>query len=205
MSILETAEALDNNLEVTESENFYEDLLGVNEVEMAPSMEIQATEISEAFLENPELQFENWKELSPEERLEVLQNFENEVARIEHRDALPIRSDDLGNCVYGQYSPQTNDITINESLLESDSKEDYLQALNTYFHEGRHAYQFYNLTTERIEPNSELYQSWDVNLNVLGYNSGDYGYFGYEEYYTQPVEVDARVFAAEVMNKLDLG
>ena len=204
MNIFEMAEALDNNLEEVESNNSFEDLYGTNEVEMAPSMEVQAMEISEAFLETPELQFENWKELSVNEKLEALQNFENEVARIEHRAALPVKSDDLGNCVYGQYSPQTNDITLNESLLESDSEEDYIQALTTYFHEGRHAYQFYNLTTERIEPNSELFESWDVNLNVLGYNSGDYGFFGYEEYYTQPVEVDARVFAAEVINKLDL-
>lgn len=41
-------------------------------------------------------------------------------------------------------------------------------------------------------------------MNVLGYNSGDYGLFGYEEYYVQPVETDARIFAEEVMIKLDL-
>ena len=76
--------------------------------------------------------------------------------------------------------------------------------METYFHEGRHAYQFYNLLVERTEPNSELFNSWDVNLNVLGYNSEDYGIFGYEEYYTQPVEVDARVFAETVISKLDL-
>lgn len=204
MDILETTEDFENSIEAVEPKSFLEDLFGISEVEMAPSMEIQTREISETFFEIPELQYENWKELSPQERIDVLQQFEEEVARIECRDALPVKSGDLGNCVYGQYSPQTNDITISESLIESDSRKDYLQVLNTYFHEGRHAYQFYNLLNERVEPNSELYDSWNVNLNVLGYNSGDYGFFGFEEYYTQPVEVDARVFAEEVIIKLDL-
>lgn len=204
MSFLETTENLENNLDSVEPKNFFEDLFGTKEVEMAPSMEIQAQEISEAFFEIPELQYDNWKELTPDERISVLQNFEAEIAKIEHRDALPVKSEDLGNSVFGQYSPQTNDIAINSNLIEADSKDDYLIVLDTYFHEGRHAYQFYNFMEERIEPSNELFESWNVNLNVLGYNSGDYGLFGYEEYYTQPVEVDARVFAEEVMNKLDL-
>ena len=200
----ETTENLENNLESVEPKNFFEDLFGTKEIEMAPSMEIQTQEISEAFLEFPELQYDKWKELTPDERVEILQNLEVEVAQIEHRDALPVKSEDLGNSVFGQYSPQTNDIAINSNLIEADSKDDYLIVLDTYFHEGRHAYQFYNFMEERIEPSNELFESWNVNLNVLGYNSGDYGLFGYEEYYTQPVEVDARVFAEEVMNKLDL-
>lgn len=204
MCFSETTENLENNLDSVEPKNFFEDLFGTIETESAPSMEIQAREISEAFFENSELQYDNWKELTPNERIGVLQTFETEIAKIEHRASLPVKSEALGNCVYGQYSPQTNDIAINTNLIESDSKEDYLQLLNTYFHEGRHAYQFYNLLEERVEPNDELFESWNVNLNVLGYNSGDYGIFGYEEYYTQPVEVDARVFAQEVMNKLDL-
>ena len=204
MSFLETPDNLENNLEEVEAKNFLEDLFGVKEVEFAPSMEIQAQEIAEVVLEFPELEYENWKELTPEERIDVLQNLETEVARIEHRDALPVKAEDLGDCVYGQYSPQTNDIAINADLLESDSMEDYKQVLNTYFHEGRHAYQFYNLLVERVEPNDMIFESWKVNLEVLGYNSGDYGIFGYEEYYTQPVEVDSRVFAENVMDKLDL-
>lgn len=183
MSNLEIAENFDSNLETVEPKFFLEELLGITEVEMAPAMEIQTQEISEAFLENPELQYENWKELSPQGRVNALQNFECEVAKIVHRDVLPVKSGDLGNCVYGQYSPYTNDITVSESLINSNSQEDYLQTLNTYFHESRHAYQFYNLLTERTEPNSELYESWNINLNVLGYNPGDYGLFGYEQRY----------------------
>lgn len=204
MSILEVEENLENGLDMVEANTVLKDLLSISEVEMAPSMEIQAQEISEIFLENTDLQYENWKNLSTQERVDALQKFEVEVANIEHRDALCIKFDDLGNGVYGLYSPQTNDITINDRLIESNSQEDYIQILDTYFHEGRHAYQFYNLLNERVEANSDLYESWNVNLNVLGYRTSDYGYFGYEEYYIQPVEVDARVFAQEVMNKLDL-
>lgn len=197
-------EVADNQIDSVESRGIFDDILGVRETEMAPSMEIQAQEISEVFLEFPELQYDQWKELSAEERIDVLQKFESEIAKIEHREPIVVRGSELGNCVYGQYSPQTNDIQLNRDLLESNKESDHVQIMQTYFHEGRHAYQFYNLLVERREPNAELFNSWDVNLNVLGYNSGDYGIFGYEEYYTQPVEVDARVFAETVISKLDL-
>lgn len=204
MNHFEMTESPERDMENGEQEGFLEKSFGFHEVETAPPMEIQVQEISEAFLEFPELQYDNWRELEPEERIDVLQQLEAEVARIEHRDMIPIRMEDLGDHIYGRYSPQTNDITINRSLLESGTREDYLEAMDTYFHEGRHAYQYYNLMKEQVEPNSQLCESWDINLNVLGYNSGDYGLFGYEEYYTQPIEVDARVFAEAAMTKLDL-
>lgn len=205
MNLLETAENFENDdFNEFEQKNFLEDFLEVNEVEKAPSMEIQACEISEAFLEIPELQYENWKELGVDERITVLQNFEEEVAKIEYRKESVIKADDLGEGCLGQFSGLTKDITLNEKLIMSDSKEDYLQVLETYFHEGRHAYQYHNLYVEQTESNSVLINAWHINENILGYNSGDYGLFGYEEYYTQPVEVDANTFAEEVMEKLDL-
>ena len=46
--------------------------------EFAPSMEVQAAEICEVFRDIPELQFENWQELSIEQRTEALNAFETE-------------------------------------------------------------------------------------------------------------------------------
>lgn len=208
MNILELNENLQetvgNKIDSVEPKNIFDNFLDIKETEMAPSMEIQAQEISEVFLEFPELKYDQWKELNMEEKIDVLQKFEYEIAKIEHREPILVRGSDLGNCVYGQYSPQTNDIQLNQELLASNMENDHTQIIQTYLHEGRHAYQFYNLLVERTEQNLELFNSWNVNLNVLGYNSGDYGIFGFEEYYTQPIEVDARVFAETVINKLNL-
>jgi len=130
------------------------------------------------------------------------ERFESKIAEIEHRDVLPVTASDLGDYTYGQYSPLKKEIVMNEKLIESDSQENYILALSTFFHEGRHAYQYYNLYEKIVEPNSERTMSWRVNLEDLGYK--DYGIFGFEEYYTQPIEVDASTFSEEIMMKLDL-
>lgn len=204
MSELEIAESFDHTVESTEHKNLLEDLFGIGEVEKAPSMEIQVKEIAETFFEIPELQFETWKEMSAVERVETLQSFEAEVAKIECREASIIKSEDLGDTCNGMFSGATRDISINSRLLESNSEKDYKQVLETFFHEGRHAYQYHNLYVEQTEQNSVMVETWHINEHILGYNSGDYGLFGYEEYYTQPVEADANIFADEAMRQLDL-
>ena len=98
---------------------------------------------------------------------------------------------------------------ISTSLLMDDSYESYKETLNTLLHEGRHAYQYYNLDVQQVEPNSELVNSWRANLEILGYDNGerpypDYLDLGYWEYYTQPVEVDARVYAATGLEAMGL-
>ena len=201
---LEANEIIESGMEANSLKDIFEDIFTINETEYAPPMEVQNAEIAETFLEIKELDYDVWKMLTPDERVDVLNRFESEVATIEHRDVLPVEADELGNATYGQYSVSENKIFINKDLIASDSKEAYLETLDTYFHEGRHAYQFYNILHERTEPSDELFDAWRVNLNVLGYNSGDYGFFGSEEYYTQPVELDARYFAEKQMNAIDL-
>jgi len=169
----------------------------------APSMYAQVQAIVVVFRKDPDLQYSQWKELSAEERLDNLQELEGEVAQIARRDEVPVLMDDLGDYTYGQYDPSTNSITIHEDLIESDSWDAYIETMDTIFHEGRHAYQFYNLYEEEVEPNAQMVDAWRVNIDVLGYESGD-GAYGYEKYYTQPIEVDARVFAEEVLVTLDL-
>ena len=58
-----------------------------------------------------------------------------------------------------------------------------------------------------VEPNKELVDSWAVNIDIVGYDNGDRLIFkdmGYWEYYSQPIEVDARVFAETVINEIGL-
>ena len=64
-------------------------------------------------------------------------------------------------------------------------------------HEGRHAYQNYNL--EQREVNSDSYSTFEWRQNMEdGYKSPEI--YGFRAYWTQPVEVDARAFAQDVLD-----
>ena len=128
--------------EISETEDSQLD--SVAEQDMAPGMEIQAEEISEAFLEIPELKYENWEHLSPEERIDALQRMETLTAEIEHRPMAPIVGEQMGSSTYGYFSPEDGMIHINLDYLTNNSYESYCETLDTLFHEGRHAYQTFN-------------------------------------------------------------
>lgn len=170
--------------------------------EFAPSMEVQAEEIREVFLDFPELQYNKWKELSLQERVDVLGALEAEVAKIEMRDPISVQHESTALGLMGYFDRKELRLVISDSLLVSDRKEDYVEVLDTLFHEGRHAYQNYNLNVTRTEASDELVRSWEVNYAELGYASSSTQ--GFWRYYTQPVEVDARLFAETVVKKLDL-
>lgn len=174
--------------------------------EFAPSIEVQANEIRDVFYDNPNLQFENWEKLDINERVDALQQLENCVAEIAHRPAIEISAENLEPGVLGYYNHNSECIAISSEILEDSSS--YCDALNTVIHEGRHAYQYYNLYSGNVvEQNSELVDAWRVNLDVLGYESGDALIFrtlGMCRYYTQPIEVDARTFANEVLRTIGI-
>lgn len=176
----------------------------LNEVnEYAPSMEIQAEEIKDIFTEIPELRYENWKELGADQRTEVLNSFEKRIAEIEMRDAMPVEHEATRPTLFGYYNGEK--LVISDNLIGNDSYEAYKETLNTLFHEGRHAYQYYNLDVKRTEASWEMVNAWQVNLKELGYESAKSSLFsnrGYYRYYTQPIEVDARTFAETVIGKL---
>lgn len=175
-----------------------------NEVrEFAPNMEIQAQEIKDVFSEFSELRFDKWKELSVEQRTSVLNEFEQRIADIEMRDVMPVEHEETRPNLLGYYDGEK--LVISDNLMGNDSYGAYKEVLNTLFHEGRHAYQFYNLDVKRTEANSEMVEAWRVNIKEMGYEPGKSSLFsnnGFYRYYTQPVEVDARTFAATVIDKL---
>lgn len=174
--------------------------------EFAPSSEVQAAEIREAFLDIPELRYENWVELNGEQRVAALNELEQQVAEIAMRDPMDVQMAAFEkDTLMGTFDGTTLRI-VDHSLMDN-SYDGYTETLNTLLHEGRHAYQDYNLYVERVEQSQELVDSWKVNNVDLGYDNGDRLIFkdrGYLEYYTQPVEVDARVFAETVINELGL-
>lgn len=192
---LEELEKMDTNTELP-------NLFNVEPLErFAPSMELQAEEISEFFKEIPELEYECWKELDIYERVEAMQKLEDSAAEIAKRPQMDVKSEWMPSNVLGYCNKEK--LVISELYLLDSSYNAYRENLKTLFHEGRHAYQNYNLYEERVEENQEIVNAWKENYNSFGYLDvlGDLGYPGY---YCQPVEVDARVFAETVINKIGI-
>lgn len=163
----------------------------------APNDIEQIQQISEYMSGHEELKYENWELLSPNERLNILQNAEYQIANIEHREPCPILVKELPENEFGFYSPYTRTITVNERYLNDSDFNSYKETLDTLIHEGRHAYQDYNLTEREVHPRSGEVNNWKWNENEIGYQNADK--FGFEAYAMQPVEADARAFADDVL------
>lgn len=173
----------------------------------APSETEQAEQIGKLVKEIPELEQKNWEKLNPEQRVKVLQELENGVAKIEMRNPMRVMMKKMPEQNLGYMSYQEKVIVLNQALVESTTYKGYCNMLNTIFHEGRHAYQYSNLFEHIVEKNTEMVEAWRLNINELGYEQGlsnplDPAKVGFKRYLTQPVEVDARVFAEKVMQEL---
>lgn len=175
--------------------------------EVAPTAEIQASMIREEFLSIREVQYDTWKALTVEERVAAMNALEERVAMIAHREPITVQSEALEYPLMGYYNDKEKRMVISETSVGDDSYKAYVSALETLFHEGRHAYQDYNLDVCRVEQSDVLVAAWSVNRDGLGYDSGDrliFKTYGMQRYYTQPVEVDARAFAETVIKELEL-
>lgn len=182
----------------------------------APSDKMQKEQIAAAMYEMDELRFENWTKLSIKGKVEVLNALEKTIAAIEHRPAAEIRAEKMDPDLNGYQLD--GGVALNEDrLLRSDESPEVLQGvLETLIHEGRHMYQHYNVEVRQVHESGAEVGSWRENFEELGYASGDPIYFhvlgfnytneglahlGARLYYYQPVEIDARVFAADAMSE----
>jgi hypothetical protein len=180
----------------------------------APQDYIQIEQISDLLENCEELKFDNWTKLELSEKIDVLNELESRIAEIEHRPACPVRYDaTMGEIevfddqVYGRmggYSPDTKDITLNANLLESSDPRVYLEVIDTIVHEGRHAYQDYNINVCEVHPRHSEVESWAETMG-----DGKWGYWGdcstligQRLYEQQSVEIDARNFAHDVTDKI---
>jgi hypothetical protein len=148
----------------------------------------------------PGLTLDEWAGSSPASHLETLGNLEKALAFEEGRTWCPVhlmsehphlteaeRSNLLGN-----YDPSNNSIYISDDLVASN--EPY-QAVNTLFHESRHAYQYDVIENhpERALDEQQL-QDWKMNFEG-GYLNGEG--MPYSAYRWQPVESDANNIAMQ--------
>lgn len=180
----------------------------------APHDFVQIERISDVMADCKDLDFEHWRNLELEDKVEVLNNLEMQIAEIEHRSPCPVYVQDLGSISIGEggvsgylggYDTKAKDITLNVALLESSQFVAYQEILDTLIHEGRHAYQDYNANVCEVHPRHSEVESWHETME-----GGKWGYYGDTStelgqrlYEQQSVEIDARNFAADVLDKFE--
>ena len=177
----------------------------------APVDKVQWTEVGEEMCGMEELKIENWQELTLEQRLDVLQRIENEAARIEHRPVCEVKMAKLASNINGHFIPGDG-ITINVSRLVGSavSQESLDKLLETLIHEGRHAYQYHNISTRMVHSSPAQVAQWaenwpnyfdgeSIEMNGMHIRTPFLRQTGLRLYYYQPVETDARMFAADTI------
>lgn len=175
----------------------------------APNDMEQVAMISDVMSETEGLRLDEWKNLSLEQRVNLLNDLEVQIAEIEHRPACPIEAKNLGEITESGGTLQGhmgNHVTnifgmeyieINSELLKSDAPVYYREVLDTVVHEGRHSYQTYNLEHREVHTSKGDLTNWHTNHEVYGYQ--DARTCGFKAYWLQPVEADARKFAEDVL------
>lgn len=177
----------------------------------APADREQWTEIGEELCNIEELEIGHWRELSLDQRLDVLQKIENTAAAVEHRPACEVKMRPLDSNVNGHFIPDDG-ITLNTSRVRgsAESQESLDKLIETLMHEGRHAYQYYNINTRMVHWSPAQVAQWrenwpnyfdgeSIEVGGLHVRSPFLRQTGYRLYYYQPVETDARMFAADTI------
>lgn len=183
-------------------------------LETAPSDIEQIEQISDILSNTEYLKIENWEKLDISRRLEFINNLECKIAEIEHRPSCPIYSKDMGAItieqnqvcgLLGGFNPTTKDITINSNMLGSNNPHVLREILDTIIHEGRHAYQDYNVNVCEIHPRHAEVVSWSETMEggKWGYCGSSSTLLGQRLYEQQSIEIDARNFASDILDKLD--
>ena len=179
--------------------------------------DFETTESIAEYLSNVEgLQYEEWCKLSVEERTQLMNEIEENIAAIEHRPPVKVGVEEMEGNTFGYQCSSENRIALNVKYVSDDSRESYTKMIETIVHEGRHAYQHYNVDVQCVHESGSVVETWREN-----FYDEQYGYYSYEGqlvpiftseglsdagfrlYYYQPVEIDARNFASEVMSKLE--
>ena len=180
--------------------------------------DLEMTEGIADYLESvDELKYENWSKLSLSERAELLNRIEQNVAAIEHRPALRVELQQLMPRSLGYQCAAENKIVLNSLYVGANNREQHREVIDTIIHEGRHAYQHYNVDVKMIHESGSEVETWRENFYnpeykyyhsgsqkvLIPYHDGTIHDVDYRLYYYQPVEIDARNFAHDVLAKLE--
>lgn len=163
------------------------------------------------------IKFEKWNKLNLDEKVEVLNNVEKNIAAIEHRPPLKVFAEKMGPNNLGYQCSELHKIAINKSIIESHDPLSHRRIVETIIHEGRHAYQHYNVEVKTIHESVAEVETWKKNFFDpyykyyqdrgqkiwIKYNDGSVHDIGFRFYAQQPVETDARNFTADTTSKLE--
>ena len=138
-----------------------------------------------------------WDSIGSDERLEALQDIEDQMAEIQGRPPVEVVLDDtLQANEFGGWNGEV--IKINTAHLNSDMPVD--EFIDTIVHEGRHADQDYAIEHPGFIADNDLVTSWAENQPPDNYlRPEDYGQ---EIYENQPTEADAWNYATQIRNTL---
>lgn len=183
----------------------YQEVESMERIEAPNDME-QIEMVSDVLVDCEELKYENWIHLSVEEKTAVLNALEQRIAEIECRPPCPVHFERMDPNTYGGYRPAVGDIALNEFLLDNDYGN-YMELIDTLVHEGRHAYQGYNINVQEVHPRHSEVDSW---RDTWGNGVGKWEYWndcrtelGARLYEQQSIEIDARNFAGDVINTMN--
>lgn len=145
------------------------------------------------------LRQENWAAITPLERETTLQTLADRLAQEEGRTPCNVHAVLMEKNTRGRYSHDAegvDNIEINRDLVRRDQP---YQAVETLFHENRHAYQFYITQYPELAESKKQLQDWQI--------SKEGGYIQPEElnfstYRFQPTEADANHFARDHTDEL---
>lgn len=147
----------------------------------------------------PNLRQENWSGITLLERESTLQALANYLAREEGRPRCSVHAVLMEENTRGSYSHDAagiGNIKINRDLVNRDQP---YQAVETLFHENRHAYQFHITQHPELAESEKQLQDWQM--------SEEGGYIQPEElnlstYRFQPTEADANRAARDRTDEL---
>ena len=128
---------------------------------------------------------ENWMELQPYERLEVLRTLESRLAEIQGRPPLPVVAEPM------DFSGFFDGEALHVNVEHINDPSYRLEVIDTVAHEGRHAYQQYAVAHPGFHPNAQEVLYWAANQQSYFQPKEIGGRFGPEYYMNQPVELDA--------------
>lgn len=198
----------------------FEDLEHCNysfeKLEIVTDLEMKR-DIVEYLSEVEELKYDNWCDLSSNERVAVLNKIEESIAKFEHRPALKVEIEELEQKHLGYQDAANAKIVLNSEYVNSNEFNVYKEVIDTIIHEGRHAYQHYNVDVRSIHESESEVKEWEKNFYdsewqyysykgekiFIPYADGQLHDVGFRLYANQPVEIDARKFASDVILGLE--